>query len=250
MTAAFDRPKTDRRPFYDPRSRNYRITPFVEGVTPKTVIHEVPKNLPLNQGKEGACAAFGWSAQLAVGPIFNPATNASAFDMYRQIQIEDRRHGRYFAEGATVLAGAEVARRQGKISGYKWTFGMDDLRNAIIAKGPVVLGVSWYDSMYNTGPGGRITINGPLVGGHCLLAIGYIHNHPVWGGNWYALLNSWGPTYGVQGVGYLREMDMAFLMSKKEQGEGCIADEIAPTPRRPWWYRMMRATTSPFRMDD
>lgn len=247
MPPLFSRPNLDRRAFLHPENRNYAIRPYVQGVTRKTTLWEIPKNLPLNQGSEGACVGFGWSAQLAVGPILNPADNTYARQFYTDAQAIDATEGRSFTDGATVLAGAKVAQKRGLITGYKWAFGIQDVIDSLVAKGPVVLGLNWYDGMYETAAEGRVSVNGPLVGGHCILASGYIMNHPQWGGNWIRWTNSWGPAYGVQGNGFIREMDLAALL--QQDGEAVIADEVAPTIKRPWWYNFMRSATSAFRMD-
>lgn len=191
---------------------------------------------------------FGWSGQMAVGPIMNPADNAYARQYYADAQELDRSEGRAFAEGATVLAGAKVAQDRGLITGYKWAFGIQDVIDSLVAKGPVVLGLNWYDGMYETGPEGRVAVNGPLVGGHCILATGFVLNHKTWGGNWIRWTNSWGPTYGVNGNGYIREMDLAALLA--QDGEAVIADEIAPVVKRPWWDSIVWKLTSPFRQYD
>jgi hypothetical protein len=226
MTQQFERPKLDRRVAFDPRSRAYGISPYVAGTPLKKTLWEIPRQLPLNQGTEGACVGFGWSALLGVGPIFNVATNRFAQQFYEDARAEDKRNGVDFAEGASVLAGARVAKKRGLISGYKWAFGIQDVVNTICAKGPVVLGIPWFDGMYETDSRGLVSVNGSLVGGHCITATGYWPNHPVFGGNVIQWINSWGPGYGLRGIGYIREMELSYLLS--QEGEAVIADEIAP----------------------
>lgn len=207
----------------------------------------IPNSLPLDQGSEGACVGFGWSAELAVDPItFNVSKNF-ALNVYNGARAIDQAEGNYWPEGASVLAGAKYAKRQGWISEYRWAFGIDDVIDALVSKGPVVLGVNWYDGMYATESDGRVRINGPLVGGHCILATGYWPDHPVWGGNWIQWMNSWGRTYGKMGVGWIRDIDLQRLL--EENGEACVAMDIAPTNPVPWWQRILHAASSPFRMD-
>lgn len=208
---------------------------------------KIPRPLPLNQGAEGACVGFGWSGQLSVGPIFNKTNNAYAKDYYTWARAIDKLAGNVFAEGASVLAGAKVAKNRGLISGYRWAFGINDVIDTIIAKGPVVLGIPWYDSMYGTLNDGRIEVNGPQVGGHCILAVGYYPNHLAWGGNWIALLNSWGRTYGVNGIGWVRDSDLSMLL--QNDGEAVIADEIDPHEPKGRIGRAMDSVKSVFRND-
>jgi len=57
--------------------------------------------------------------------------------------------------------------------GYRWAFSVTELRSAIIAEGPAILGVNWYESMYDTDEGGMVEVNGNIGGGHCIVAYGY-----------------------------------------------------------------------------
>lgn len=196
---------------------------------------KLPKNFPLNQGNEGACVAFGWSAELACEPVEIDATNASARKFYKLAQKEDKLMGNDWDEGASVLAGARVAKKLGLISEYRWAFNTSQIIDAVISHGPVVIGIPWFNSMYRTEAGGLVTISGELAGYHCLVVHGYWPNHPRFGMNVLDWTNSWGPDYGVNGVGSIREHDLAYLL--KQQGEACIATDLAPKSALPWWQR-------------
>lgn len=236
VTQPIFRPKLDRIARFDDRSRGYAIRPFLgPSIERKKTIWDIPKPLPLNQGREGACVGFGWSGELAVGPIHNPADNGYAMALYADARAQDRRDGVDYTSGATVLAGAKVAKNRGLISGYRWAFGTADVIDTICSKGPVVLGTNWYDGMYETDRGGLLRVSGPLVGGHCWLGIGYWPAHPQFG-DCIVLLNSWGPKFGLGGTAFLRVMELDYLL--KQDGEACIANEIAPKPKRNWLQRV------------
>lgn len=231
-------PTLDRVPAFDERSRSYGIRPLVAGIERKRTMWPIPDPLPLDQGAEGACVGFGWSAQLAVGPIYNPATTSYAQRFYADARIVDQAEGRNYPEGASMLAGAKVARSRGVITGYKWAFGVEDVIDTLCAKGPVLLGIPWYESMYATEPDGRVRVNGQMVGGHCILATGYLPADSSWRGNYIQWVNSWGPSYGLNGVGYVKDSDLSLLLG--QQGEALIADEVDPEVSVPWWHRFLR----------
>ena len=239
----FQRPKVDARLFKDHRSRAYGIRPALPPVTAarreKTLWLPPPKSsLPLDQGSEGECVGFGWAAELQVPPVEIPVHNQFARNFYAGARSIDREEGRIYQEsGATVLAGAKLAKRMGWISEYRWCFGMEDLIDTLCNKGPVVLGINWYAGMYSTDVAGRVWVNGELVGGHCILCIGYWPNHPQFG-NCFPLLNSWGKSWGNAGIGYLTETDMRRLLIH-EQGEACIPTDIAPKPKLSFWQRLI-----------
>lgn len=252
--------KLDAQFYKDPRSRAYGIRMLV----PEQPEHEnarfwyKPPILPLDQLAEGACVGFGWAGELSVHPIEIPVWDGFARGLYNGARDIDIAEGRFFDEGATVIAGAKAAKKAGHITGYHACFGMKEFTDALVMKGPVVVGIPWYDGMYQTEPSGLIRVNGSLAGGHCLLATGYIPyailkkrartrtDHDAqemvraFGSSVYQLLNSWGPTYGLRGVGYMREAEMKRLLID-EEGETYIATDVRPAPKPPpWWQRVWR----------
>lgn len=217
-------PKLDRIPFHDPASRNFGIRPLLATRPRKRrVLWGYPINFPLDQGNEGACVGFGWCHELGALPIMYATTNVYAFDYYAAARKVDRAMGNKWPEGASVLAGAKVAKNAGMINEYRWAFGLEDVIDTLIQKGPVVLGVNWYESMYQTGLTGLVKVAGSIVGGHCITAVGYDPAHRVHG-ECIIWLNSWGPTYGQRGVGYIKVADLGRLLA--EGGEACIATDI------------------------
>jgi len=218
-------PKLDRVPFFDSRSRDYPVRALLpRTVTRRKQIWGLPPQYPLDQGAEGACVGHGYAAELAAEPIVVPADQAFAFDLYERARAEDRAMGNHWPEGASMLAGARAAKAGGWISSYRWAFGLDDVIDTLVEIGPVVLGVSWYQQMYSTDPRGLVTIGGPLVGGHCILATGYWPAHPDFG-DCITWINSWGHDYGINGIGYLRISDLQRLLA--DQGEAVIAVDAA-----------------------
>ena len=113
----------------------------------------------------------------------------------------------------------------GRITGYRWAFGIDDVIDTLVSTGPVVLGIPWYDSMYQTRSSGLIDVSGKVVGGHCILACGYNPKKRFLREGLKAfevikLRNSWGPSFGIGGDGWIKVEDLAALL--KDQGEACV----------------------------
>lgn len=202
----------DRLPEFDERSREYPIRALV-GDTRQPRYKLWGGGRVLDQGTEGACVGFGWAHELAATPIrVKGATeNEFARTIYKEAQKVDQWPGEDY-DGTSVLAGAKVVKSMGKISEYRWCFSLEDVLLALSYEGPVVLGLNWYEGMFDTDSKGYIYPTGRLLGGHCIMARGVsVHYERV------ALRNSWGPDWGKYGGCYLKFEDLERLLH--EQGE-------------------------------
>lgn len=226
MTDPQPTPVLDRVPVFDQRSRDYPVRQLMREAPTRRKRMWSTRAEPLDQGREGACVGFAWSGELAATPVRKTVDNASALALYHAAQTEDRAMGHNYTAGASVLAGAKACKAAGSISSYHWAFGINDVIDTLVAKGPVVLGINWHRSMYYTNPDGLVTVDGPVVGGHAILAVGYWPNHPEFGTDVVAWFNSWGPTYGRKGTGYIRVADLDMLL--QANGEACIATDTRP----------------------
>lgn len=218
-------------PRFDERSRDFPVRGLTAGRTrPKAVWWGSPKER-IDQGSEGACVGFAWTNELLALPVsvkLPQEANAFARNLYKSAQKIDEWEGENYS-GTSVLAGAKVAKLGGYITGYRWAFSIDEVLDALAFMGPVVLGVPWYESMYGTLPGGLVEVGGNLVGGHAILATGFgRRSFPGGTGAWRPRVaedvirwrNSWGPSYGVKGDGFIRVTDLERLL--KAGGEACV----------------------------
>jgi hypothetical protein len=224
-----DLPILDRHPFLDERSKRpeYRARTLIGPTARYRRIWRVRPE-PLNQGREGACVGFACAGLLAATPIQHIVSDASALSLYRKAREVDEEEGRHYSSGATILAGVKACHRLGLYKRYVWNFGIDDTIDWIVRRGPVILGIPWYESMYETDKDGLIEISGELAGYHGILANGYWPKHPLFGDT-LVLTNSWGSGYGLRGKGFLPIPSADKLL----QHEG--SESVAPTeypPRR------------------
>lgn len=229
-----DQPRTlDWRSHHDPRSLDYPVREVINrvvgagsAVVPTKKIWPIGDALPLDQGREGACVGFGWSGELASSPVrVRGIDNAYAHDLYKLAQTLDDWPGENY-EGTSVLAGAKACVQRGHIGSYRWAFSTDDIRDAILTLGPVVIGIPWYENMYQTKPSGLVVPGGQLVGGHCIMVNGYNPRARIPGEGWlkryevFYWTNSWGRDYGQNGRGIIKAEDLAALL--KDTGEACV----------------------------
>lgn len=203
--------RLDRVVQFDERSRSYPIRALVGAAPLRSKLWRCP--IVLDQGREGACVGFAWTHEKAGTPVsIQGLTTEMALATYRRARELDEWPGEDY-DGTSVIAGVLAGREQGYYGEFRWAFGMQDLILGLW-KGPAVLGIPWYDSMYEA-PNGKVSISGDMVGGHAILCRGV--NVP---GRYFVLHNSWGPDWGINGDARISFEDMERLLH--EQGEACI----------------------------
>lgn len=215
-------------PVYDKRSKKYPVSTILpkEQERKYTLWETGPI---IDQGSEGACVGFGWTAETLAGPIKvnladiqhevpRDATNF-ALHVYKEAQKIDQWPGEDYS-GTSVLAGAKVMMKLGVLHEYRWAFTANDIIGTLMAHGPVVLGVNWYQGMYRA-PDGKLDIYGNKVGGHCILAVGYNPSSDKFNGKETIFLqNSWGKEWGIDGIAEMTVEDLNRLIN--EGGEACV----------------------------
>jgi hypothetical protein len=205
---------------HDERSRNYGVAPLVTGARRRRNWRAPSERL--DQGAEGACVGFAWAIELLSSPVsakLPRPRDSFARMLYREAQKIDEWPGEDY-EGTSVLAGAKMAQRLGYIESYRWAFGIEQVIDALVELGPVIIGVPWFSNMYQTEPNGLVDVGGRLVGGHAICLTGYHPKHPVHRGPVIRWRNSWGPHYGINGNGMIRPNDLSWLLS--QYGEACV----------------------------
>jgi len=210
-------PRLGRIVQFDERSRNY---PIRATLTPQQMAE--PRSYTwavgncLNQGNGSSCVGHAWAHELLARPVcFKKADHPYALQIYNQAKKVDEWPGVNY-EGTSVLAGAKVVTALGHITEYRWAFGLDDLKLAVGYKGPVVLGLNWYDGMMDPDTDGYIHPTGASDGGHAIMCNGVDIKR-----KFFKLWNSWGPSWGpLGGACRLSFDDMNRLLH--ENGESCI----------------------------
>lgn len=205
----------DWRPNWDDRNEDFRIRQldcFATGSERKNIWRH--KIVWLDQGREGACTGFGTGHALASTPHPHyDITDAVAQEIYHLAQRNDEWAGEDY-EGSSVNGAMKAARLLKRISEYRWCRTLSEVRHALSYHGPLIIGVNWYEGMFDTDQDGFIYITGRVAGGHALALVGYVTLN---GAHFYRLENSWGPSWGERGGCWIRESDLQRLLD--EQGE-------------------------------
>jgi hypothetical protein len=219
--------KFDWKSHHDERSKKYSLRSLIgeTKIKPHKVMWE--EGTVLDQGSEGACVGFGWMAEILAtpeAPAKQPeatVANKIALEYYNRAKKLDEWPGETY-EGTSVLAGAKAVKEKGLIKEYRWCFSVEDIRDAVILEGPVVIGIPWHKNMYSTLRNGLVTVTGPVVGGHCITITGYDPEFKIGSRveEVFRWRNSWGTSYGVNGSGYIKVSDLKELL--KTSGEACV----------------------------
>lgn len=221
-------PVLDWRSRHHPGSRNYGVSDALPRTIARTDKQWVPGAV-LDQGREGACVGFAWTSEALAYPvavqldrlrIYAPTEpNAFARFIYRTAQHIDEYQGEQY-DGTSVLAGAQAMWNMGLLTEYRWAFNIEEVIDAVLTIGPVIVGISWYSGMYNP-VGGVLRKSGTLVGGHALTITGYTASSTrAPGEETLTVKNSWGTGWGRAGFAEITKGDLAALLA--DQGEACV----------------------------
>lgn len=222
--------RLDRMPEFDIRSLDHLAAPLLlpeDLHTPRSFTWYLDSYL--DQGAEGACVGFGFAHEAAARPVKVPMSPEFAREaIYWEAQRMDEWSGGSYPgatevyEGTSVLAGAKVCKRLGLFDSYKWATDIQTFAAAIGFHGPGVIGVEWYEGMFNTDVDGYIRPTGRIMGGHCICVVGVRvvkinpHQPMSWRNvdfvrSYFLLHNSWGPDWGKQGRAKVAFIDMVKL---------------------------------------
>lgn len=206
-----------RRPSFDPRSRNYPIRAMLpSAIKPRSYTWSCP--VRIDQGLTSSCAGHAFAHEASSRPVKVPnLTHFDAMEVYRRALQLDEWEGEDDS-GTSVLAAVKACVERGWYTGYRWAFGLNDLILAVGYKGPVVLGINWYDDMEHPDRNGRIHIgSGEPVGGHAIITNGVQVRD-----RFFKLRNSRNERWGLNGMAdcTLSFDDMDRLLH--EQGEACV----------------------------
>ncbi|WP_107488371.1 C1 family peptidase [Streptomyces sp. CB01201] len=118
--------------------------------------------------------------------------------------------------GSSGLGVAKALKALGLASGYTHAFSLTALTSAL-QHGPVMIGIPWLNSMFDTDADGRIPIarSSGVAGGHEI----ELNRFDATTGD-YWITNSWGTGWGVSGSGYFTTPDLRWLLS--QQGDVTI----------------------------
>jgi len=178
----------------------------------------------LDQGGTPQCVGYAGWGWLAGGPVVN-RPRFTPQDLYRWAQEDDEWPGDGY-EGTSTLGLLKALEKRGYIDQYVWAHDAETVVAWILAKGPVLLGTTWYMGMSNPDKNDFLEVSGRDVGGHEWRAIGADRDKRCPDGSRGAvrMVNSWGYKWSDNGRAWVSFTDLDRLI--KENGEAVTATEI------------------------
>lgn len=187
----------------------------------------------LDQGNTGTCEGHSGKGHLLCEPIVQtrPEEYPTAMDIYDLATTLDGIAGNDGDRqaGTTTNGMMKALRQLGFIAEWRWASSMDDLLDWLATRGPVCLGINWYESMFTPDAHSFVTPAGAVVGGHAFIARGYdlAGSRPF-----VRCVNSWGNGWADGGEFNISIPDLQRLVFD-ERGDAAAALEVAltqPTP--------------------
>lgn len=178
----------------------------------------------LDQGNTPQCVAYATAAYLLASPIRQAHPDPQG--IYGWCQRNDEWPGENY-EGTSVHAAMRYLAKNGFAASYEWGQNVLDLAGHIIARGPAVIGTTWWSDMANPDRWGYARVGGYNFGGHAYMirGVNILKRDPLTRGRGaFKLVNSWGRDWGVKGEAWITFNDMAALI--EDYGEIALPVEV------------------------
>lgn len=169
----------------------------------------------LDQGDIGSCTGNALADCLNTTPLHKDGApfldERAAVAIYSWATHHDGFWGHYPPRdtGSSGLAACKAGKHLGLLRGYTHAFGIAHALGALQLQ-PVMIGIPWYQGMFDPDGDGFLSVTGDVKGGHEIALIGYNVS-----GQYVTVLNSWGTGWGVDGTARLHESDLDRLLSER-----------------------------------
>lgn len=170
---------------------------------------------PFDQGNLGSCTANAALGCLMTDPFYTGRVfdEDDCVDLYKLETKLDENDipGVYPPEdtGSTGPWSMRALAQLGLITSYQHANDYVTALNLLI-DGPISIGVTWFESMFNPDANGviKVDLESGVGGGHQVCVVGFDVNAKL-----IKICNSWGTSYGVGGYCFLSWDDFAFLLA-------------------------------------
>lgn len=200
----------------DPRNMNFLMRE-VESDTTKLKPKVWKAGPATDQGDTPHCVGFsGENWQLAsptMDPIGSVIEGHSLYALCKQIDGDNQ-------DGSTTNSLLKALRARGMIHSWHWAENVQAAKLWLERRGTLFLGSYWYEGMMKPDVNGIVTVSGAAVGGHETLVLGWtiMPGHD----DMFLIRNSWGESWGIKGMCWISETDLAFLLAHDGEAAGAV----------------------------
>lgn len=208
-------PRLGRHQVHDERSWAYRMAE--DALPTKEVLHE--RHIPiLDQGKIGSCTANAGLGMISTGPLWKSTdpvwTEDDAVTLYgEETRLDDEQIPGHYPPDDTGSSGlylCKALQQRKLIESYWHAFTLRALL-AKLAVQPCAIGIPWFNSMFEPDRNGLVDVRtgSGRAGAHEVCADGIDPRHQL-----VRFPNSWSPSWGDHGYGWLSFMNLGWLLSQ------------------------------------
>lgn len=171
----------------------------------------------LDQEETPHCVGFDAAAWGNVLPYNDRFTNEDGHKIYYECKVIDGEPGR--ENGSYIRSGAKALQNRRRLTAYAFATRVEDMIEWVRTKGPIMVGTAWYTGMFYPDDKHYVKATGYMEGGHAYCLIGHSQSEAA-----FIFLNSWGRSYGNNGIFKMKVADFAPLLA--DDGEACVALEL------------------------
>ncbi len=247
-------PRLKRHVNHDSRSRGYAFDTSGLSIVSAKHTRRIPV---LDQGNLGSCTGHAGIGCMGTEPYYGSVgsvytyglSEAGAVQLYSDATRIDEWPGEYPPEdtGSSGLAVAKALLAAGEISGYRWTFNLDDALKALGVT-PYITGTLWYSDMYYPDASGRVRPTGSIAGGHEYEAdeidaereqVWYTNSWGEWGTNRDGRTGRFWMSFADYGTLLARQGDVTVFTPLTEPAPvpPPDPDQLFASALRPWAYQ-------------
>lgn len=180
-----------------------------------------------DQGSTPHCVEYAWWHKIMDGPHTKRVSGRENVPwkpkrLYCEAQKRDPWDGdctRPMYDGTSVRGAAKALQDEGVINAYHWAWSPQEIIEACLYVGPVVMGTLWTNDMFYPNKRGSVTATGGGNYGHAWVLNGVNTTHKFIRGK-----NSWGQEWGRNGHFYMSFNEFYKLFD--EYVEACVPSGV------------------------
>lgn len=175
----------------------------------------------LDQGETPHCGGFGGAHWCNLEPVIGHLSEGDGHALYYEAVAIGGFPGT--EDGVESRWVAKALQARGRLDTYAFAQSVDEIREWVRTRGPVMMGTDWTEAMFDPDADGLVHPTGAVAGGHFWCVVGDL---PDLGQ--VLCLNSWDEAWGLGGYFKLSHADLEVLrLGRYYPGDAIVSPELA-----------------------